>query len=124
MILVDASVWIAYLKNERKGNVLGRLLLTEEDNEIRTHPVVIGELYLGGLPAGVKALLAGLAVASVATHGEVLELIEGHPLIGRGVGYTDAHLLASARLTGAGLWTFDASLAAVAGEMGCSYLPA
>ena len=42
--------------------------------------------------------------------------------MGRGIGYIDVHLLASAALTEAGrLWTRDRRLAAVAGELELAY---
>ena len=43
-----------------------------------------------------------------------MEFVESHGLAGRGIGWVDAHLLASARLGGIGLWTLDARLAAAA----------
>lgn len=45
-------------------------------------------------------------------------LIDGDQLIGRGIGYVDVHLLASARLSHCRLWTQDRRLAAVAQEQG------
>jgi predicted nucleic acid-binding protein len=38
-------------------------------------------------------------------------------LHGCGIGWVDAHLLASARLSGARLWTLDAPLSAVAASL-------
>jgi predicted nucleic acid-binding protein len=54
----------------------------------------------------------------VANDEEVLLLIERDRLMGRGIGYADAHLLASARLSHCRLWTQDRRLAAVAQEQG------
>jgi predicted nucleic acid-binding protein len=45
---------------------------------------------------------------------EVLALIEHHRLMGIGIGWIDAHLLASAMLGGIGLWTLDRRLAEAA----------
>ena len=53
---------------------------------------------------------------------EVMELIETHGLMGRGVGYVDMHLVASAILTGIPLWTFDRKLAEAASILGKEYL--
>jgi predicted nucleic acid-binding protein len=39
-------------------------------------------------------------------------------LYGRGIGWTDAHLLASALLAGVPLWTADEPLARLAHELG------
>ncbi|MEB3272039.1 MAG: hypothetical protein VKJ44_10415 [Synechococcus sp.] len=59
-------------------------------------------------------LLQGLPAATVASDAEVLLLIERDRLMGRGIGFVDAHLLASARLSHCHLWTQDRRLAAVA----------
>ena len=87
------------------------------------HVFVRGELACGNLRrrAEVLALLAGLPQAVVAEHGEVMALIDRHRLMGRGIGYVDAHLLAGTLLTGgARLWTRDLRLAAIAGQLGVS----
>ena len=44
MVLVDTSVWIDFL---RSGNELLQDLLN--DNEVATHPLVIGELHIGNI---------------------------------------------------------------------------
>ena len=122
MILVDTSVWIAHFGLKREGRYLADLLQTGRQ-EILTHPFVIGELSLGGLSAPTRTLLNGLEFATVAESDEVQLLIEQR-LAGRGIGYVDAHLLASARLIQAGLWTLDDKLAAVAAKLGVGYQPA
>ena len=66
----------------------------------------------------VLELLQGLPKATVASDAEVLLLIEGDRLMGRDIGYIDAHLLASARLSPCRLWTQERRLAAVAQEQG------
>ncbi|HUR49825.1 MAG TPA: type II toxin-antitoxin system VapC family toxin [Acidimicrobiales bacterium] len=112
MILVDTSVWIDYL---RRGNpVLAQLLSA---NEVLGHSWVIGELSLGGLSGRgeVLDLLAALPQAVVATESELIAAIDANELFGRGIGWVDAQLLVSARLTsGAKLWSRDRKLAAVA----------
>jgi len=45
-----------------------------------------------------------------ASNDEVLALLERHRFFGRGLGWVDVHLLASARLTGCRLWTLDSPL--------------
>ena len=87
-----------------------------ETQQILAHPFIIGELALGHLEARSVVLhaLQDLPQAIVASHQEVLNFINGH-LLGRGIGYVDAHLLASTRLTqGAAFWTFDSRLHRVA----------
>ncbi|WP_411873585.1 type II toxin-antitoxin system VapC family toxin [Vulcanococcus limneticus] len=115
MILVDTSVWMEHL---RLG--LPRLATLLQEGEVMIHPWVIGELACGNLRnrQQVLELLLGLPMATVASDTEVLLLIERELLMGRGIGYIDAHLLASARLSHCRLWTQDRRLAAVALEQG------
>ena len=85
--------------------------------KILMHPMVIGELACGYLRT--RATLTQMQLmppAIVAKHDEVLDLIEQHQLMGRGVGYVDLNLLASARLSRAELWTRDKRLATLADE--------
>lgn len=114
MIVVDTSVWVEHLK--AGDPELARLL---NDGQVLGHPFVLGELALGGLRnrKGVLEAMAGLPQAVVATHEEVVALIDGRALWGRGVGFVDAHLLASTTLSGARLWTRDRGLAAVAADL-------
>ena len=82
-----------------------------------THPFVIGELACGTLKdrAEILALLASLPSANVGTDDETLLYIERHRLMGKGIGYIDAHLLVSVTLTDeARLWTADKRLAEIA----------
>ena len=115
MILVDTSLWVEHL---RRG--LLRLATLLQEGEVLIHPQVIGELACCNLRNRhqVLELLQGLPTATVASDAEVLLLIEGDRLMGRGIGYIDAHLLASARLSHCRLWTQDLGLAAVAQEQG------
>lgn len=112
MLLVDTSVWIDHLHRgePRLEKALG-------DMEVACHPMVIGELALGTLRdrASVLGLLADLPVVTVASHTEMLTLVERHKLHGRGLGVVDAHLVASARLSPAvTIWTRDKRLKAAA----------
>ncbi|MEO8380188.1 MAG: hypothetical protein ABI779_11040 [Acidobacteriota bacterium] len=59
-------------------------------------------------------LLTTLPAATGARDSEVLTMIEGHKLMGRGLGYMDVHLLTSAVLCGCRIWSRDKQLAAVA----------
>ena len=95
MILVDTSVWVDHL---RSG--LPHLTTALDGGKVLIHPWVIGELACGNLHdrGRVLELLQGLTAATVASDSEVLQLIEQQKLMGRGIGYVDAHLLASARL--------------------------
>lgn len=114
MILVDTSVWIDHF---RRGN--DRLAAFLGDGEVLGHPFITGELACGSFRSWkeILTLLNELPQASVASPSEVLLFIERHRLMGRGLGYVDVHLLASARLDRAGLWTRDRRLADAARSM-------
>ena len=111
MILVDASVWVDHLRQGEAG--LGAAL---QAVQVSMHPWVVGELACGNLRdrAQVLGLLQSLPSVPVASDREVLFFIDQHALMGRGIGYVDVHLLASARLAGARLWTRDKRLHAIA----------
>lgn len=118
MILVDTSVWVDHLR--KRVPALAELL---EDGAVLMHPFVLGELACGNLKdrKEVLGLLARLPAALVATDAETLLFIGQRALMGQGIGYIDAHLLASVTLTeGAQLWTRDKRLTAVAERLGVS----
>jgi predicted nucleic acid-binding protein len=70
----------------------------------------------------VLSLLRDLPAAPVATDEEVLFFIERRGLMGKGIGYVDAHFLAAISMTGTGrLWTRDKRLSAVAGAIGLAF---
>ncbi len=88
------------------------------------HSFVIGELACGHLPAREPLLsqLGRLPMAPVVSHPEVLAYVERHALMGRGIGWIDVHLLASAAVAGhVPLWSRDKRLAAVAADLGLAY---
>jgi len=116
MILVDTSVWIDHLQR-------GNKTLTEclNGGKVLVHPFVVGELALGSLQQRAQILeaLQNLSQTVMATDAEVLGFVSMHALYGIGIGYVDAHLLASTRLTpGAALWTLDKRLQAAAVRLG------
>jgi len=116
MILVDTSVWVDHL---RHGNT--RLAALLEATEVATHPFVIGELACGHLVnrAEILSLLQNLPRLPQAKDAEVLYFIEQQHLMGRGIGYVDAHLLATTTLAGKSqLFTLDRRLAQLASDMG------
>lgn len=118
MILVDTSVWIDHL---RQGDT--QLAAALEAGQVRVHPFVVGELACGNLRAraDVLGLLQALPPILLATDKEVLFFMDEQNLMGRGIGYVDVHLLASAKLGGTLLWTRDKRLHAVAAELGMAY---
>lgn len=118
MILVDTSVWVHHL---RRGDARLRSLLI--DGQVLCHPFIVGEIACGALRnrSEILALLPALPLVPMAEHEEVLRLIESRSLHGRGIGWIDAHLIASALLSRSPLWTFDRKLGAVASSLGVSY---
>lgn len=114
MILVDTSVWIEQL---RRGSERLQSLLYDE--RVLCHPFIIGELACGTLRnrQEILRLLSVLPKALVADHEEVVHLVEGRHLYGRGLGWVDVHLLASSILTRCTLWTLDKQLKQVAAAL-------
>jgi predicted nucleic acid-binding protein len=113
-MLVDTSVWVEHLRrgDPTLSSLLGR-------DEVESHPFIIGELACGSLRrrSEVLSLLRSLPHVLVASHDEVLTFIERHRLMGRGIGWIDAHLLASAALSNTGLWSRGRRLSEVATEL-------
>jgi predicted nucleic acid-binding protein len=119
MILVDSSIWIDHLS----GN---NLQLTDQLNGSTAlmHPFILGEISCGNIKnrATVLQLLGNLALCPSATDDEVMYLIDQKRLMGLGIGFIDAHLLASCLIDhGTLLWTRDKRLAAVAQQLGVNY---
>jgi hypothetical protein len=121
MILLDTSVWVDHL---RRGDSLVVQVL--ESGQAAAHVFVIGELACGNLKSRVRVidLLQALPRLAMAMDDEVLYFIERHKLMGRGIGYVDAHLLAAASISGSLLWTRDKRLREIATELGVAYLEA
>ena len=119
MILPDTNIWIDHL--HRPDQRLAVLLLRKR---VRIHPFVIGEIALG-LSGSLRKLIASvkdIRRPAIAETDELLTLIQEQELGGTGIGYVDAHLLASTRLTPGGrLWTRDKKLHAQAERLGIAY---
>ena len=121
MVLIDTAVWIDHLRSREP-----ELTSLYDERQIVIHPMVIGELACGNLPNRYDVLeyLEGLPQLTVATHEEVLFFIEHHQLMGTGIGYVDAHLLAASILHGATqLWTRDRRMMTVADQLGIRFVP-
>ena len=118
MVLVDTSVWISHLRQADAN--LQSLLLAEH---VACHPFVVGELACGNLRnrAEILELLRELPQPVVATDAEILRFIETRCLMGRGAGFVDVHLLASAVLDGLSIWTQDRRLHDAALDLGVSF---
>jgi len=120
MVLVDTSVWINHFRRANRN-----LIALLERSLVVAHPFVIGELTCGTLRHREEILLwlRFLPSATVADDDEVLAMIEIEILWGKGIGWVDAHLAASARLAGGRLWTADKQLHRVSTELAIAYEP-
>ncbi len=121
MVLVDTSVWIRFLSNrEPYAAELARLLELEE---VAAHELVYGELLIGDR-GGRKKLLAAyeqMHQARIVPHRDVVMFVRDRNLYGRGAGWIDIHLLASAIVGQMRLWTTDPRFAAIARELRIAY---
>jgi len=116
VILADTSIWVDHLRN-RSPEMEKRLI----GGQIVMHPFIVAEIALGSLHNRQKRLddLDALLEVRVAQLNEVRHMIEAHALYSKGIGLTDAHLIASCLLTpGTQLWTRDAAMKKVAKALG------
>jgi predicted nucleic acid-binding protein len=116
VILVDTSIWIDHLhaSEARLVEMLGR-------DEVGSHPLVVEELALGSIKDRVAVLdaLRDLRAVPLASHAEVMRMVESQRLWGRGLSAVDVHLL-SAVLIAPGwlLWTRDKRVRTAARDAG------
>ena len=118
MILADTSIWITHLRQGSRQ--LEKLLM---DAEVMCHPFIIGELACGNLRNRneIISLLQSLPMAQTIEFDEFLSFVEQNHLMGKGVGFVDVHLLASALLSGVQLWTVDKRLKSAADQLGLTF---
>jgi len=118
MILVDTSVWIDHFHHSEED--LKELLLS---NQVCIHPFILGELSCGNFSnrKEVLSLLRTLRSIDQVLDEEAFILIEDRKLFGKGLGFIDIYLLASAMIHHVPIWTRDKSLKRVAGELGIGY---
>jgi predicted nucleic acid-binding protein len=120
VILVDTSIWIDHLHASEPS-----LVAFLHENQVGSHRAVIEELALGSVKqrTRVLALLESLQGFPALTHEEVMALVDGHQLWGRGLSAVDIHLLGSVMLVGgARLWTRDKRLLAACRDSGAAYV--
>jgi hypothetical protein len=116
-VLVDTSIWSRHLRSENS-----HLVALLKSERVVMHPFVIAELSLYSWPdrMTVLATLEDMPTATVASLGEVRELVEIRSLYDKGIGLLDAHLLSSIILSPipSELWTADTNLADAANTLG------
>lgn len=113
MILVDTSCWVEHF---RRG--LPQLRELPGDRVV-THDFVIGELASGGLGPDSPALrlVETFPRVVLVDHADVVAMVRAHRLWGRGLGWIDLHLLASALVSRVRLFTLDRALRAAADSL-------
>ncbi len=118
MVLVDTSIWINHLRDGDRH--LEKLLF---DGDVLCHPHIIGELACGNLKnrKEIIELFQSLPVSPVVEFQEFLYFVEQNNLSGRGIGFVDIQLLASAQLGQVLLWTADKRLKVAAAALGLNY---
>jgi predicted nucleic acid-binding protein len=121
MVLVDTSVWIGFLSN--RFAQADRLAMLLEEGEVSGHNLVYGELLIGDKGGRTRFLAEYVRVSQApqVPHQEVVTFVRHRRLHGRGLGWVDVHLLASALVGKLRLWTADSRLAEVAAELGVAY---
>ena len=119
MVLVDTSVWIDHFLNSNAK--LKQLLI---DGDVFCHPLIIGEIACGNIKnrTEILSLLQSLPQASNVDNNEVLTFIENNKIMGQGIGYIDAAILAATLLSGTFLWTLDKKLKRIAVKIGICYV--
>lgn len=121
MILADTSVWIrAFAGWTPYADELDRLLAK---NDVAGHELVFGELLIGDR-GGRRAMLETYSLfeqAPTVPHSEVTALVRARKLHGTGIGWIDAHLLASALVAGFTLWSADEALTKAAERLGIAH---
>jgi predicted nucleic acid-binding protein len=117
MVLADTSVWIGHFRLGEPG-LADRL----SEGLVLMHPFIAGELACGNLKnrTAILSNLHELPWAKAASNTEVLRLLDDRRLWGRGLGWIDVHLLASALLSDCRFWTLDKRLGEAAAELGLS----
>lgn len=116
MILADTTIWIDFLAGRSSAVELRSLLAA---NRVVCHPAVRGEIALGSIARRdeVLRLLSQLPRAPVIGDDEVFAMIETRQLSASGIGWIDAHLLASVMAGKHVIWTADKRLTKIAARL-------
>ena len=118
MVLVDTSVWINHFRTSDRH--LEKLLV---HGEVSCHPHIIGELSCGNIKnrQEIISLLQKLPQAPLIEFDEFLYFVAQKKLHGKGIGFVDIHLLASAKLGQIPLWTADKRLQYASADLNLKY---
>ena len=120
-VLVDSSVWVDHFKQRNE-----HLVALLEADSVVCHPYIVAEVACG-TPPGRKAiisLLSELEPSLLASQEELLALLDARQLYGRGCGFVDLSLLASALLSETTrIWTLDKRFEQLATEANRAFSP-
>lgn len=120
-VLVDSSVWVGHFKQRNE-----HLVALLEADSIVCHPHIVAEMACGTPPSrkAIISLLSELENAPMATQDELLALLDARKLYGRGCGFVDLSLLASALVSERTLiWTLDKRFEQLAIEVNRAFSP-
>jgi hypothetical protein len=123
LISVDTEVWLAFARRERRVQRIVDLL---RKGTAEVHPLVLAELHLGYSARSLETKLRDLEKLvgpPPRRHEEVMAFARENGVIGSGIGYLDAHLLASAGLDGRLLWSSDDEVQRIAERLGVGFRP-
>jgi predicted nucleic acid-binding protein len=113
-VLVDSSVWVGHFKQRNE-----HLVALLEADLVLCHPFIVAEIACGTPPSRkeIISMLSQLESAPLATQHELLAMLDARQLYGRGCGFVDLSLLASALLSEKTLiWTLDKSFERLAAQ--------
>ncbi len=120
-VIVDSSYWIDHINGVRS-----QLVELLKRRKVLLHPMVYAEIALGSIKSRAHVLheLQEMPFAPAASHAEVVAMIEWHKIYNGGIGYVDAHLLATTlQVPGTVLWTRDKRLLKQAQRLNIAYTP-
>lgn len=120
-VLVDSSVWVDHFKQRNE-----HLVALLANGAVLCHPYIVAEVACGTPPqrSAIIGLLGELESAPLATQEELMAMLDTRGLYGRGCGFVDLSLLASALLSEKTLiWTMDKRLETLARELNKAYRP-
>ena len=121
MILIDTSVWIRFFKGSEEAKFAAEKI---RETTALLHPLVFGELLLGGVSGKNESLLQALPSIPLPPPERIYRFVKDNALQGKGIGWVDAAILCSVWEEGSSLATFDQSLRSCAEDIGIACIPA
>ena len=121
MILADTSIWIEFFRRGRFKAELDGLIASDQ---LCIHAFIVAELACGFLPDRKNTLihLDNLNQIRPVRLADLRTMIEARSLASKGIGLTDAHLIASCLAShGTLIWTIDGALGRVTETLGIRY---